>query len=926
MNLQLILIALLLLSAGVFLVQCITQAGMNIDAAYVIGFCTYFDMFGFFYKKMLPGNALFLLIAVPLIPALLAWFGKSRAPRALLRDPGIGLWGAVFLLSTVSLTWAPPDSGGLTKIAVLFIHAAIPGIYAYILYRKYTKFSWTIFALFGLAFAAAHLAFGEYSPEYPGRLSLPGSNPIFNARMSLITITVCLWAPGIPRIIRLAGIAAAAASALATESRGPVAAFAIANALILAMVLYRKWRRGEFRHLARYAAIVPVLLIGTGLAAANYSAELEEWAHGSRLSIFMNLGELVGDANFLGRMELQRQALEQWTEQPFLGGGVGSLSPPAVRDHPHNVVLEIAGEQGVAGLLVWSFAFLYALWMARRHSVLLVLLLQTLGTAMMSGDFGFNFEYVMFAFLALALAPAGRPVPVLDSGLGRVKVTGAWTYSSEVAAARASEPVPDVLDPPRPVSFRVEYEASPFIPESRRCSRKMRKMMFLLTGLNYAGAETQVVQLCRGFRERGCQIEVVSMLEPAAYLEELRAMGIPVHSLGMKKGVPDPRAIFRLRRLVAKLRPDIVHSHLVHANLLARVTRLFVRMPRLICTAHNRNEGGRLREFLYRLTDPLCDLTTNVSRDAVDRYIERRVVPARKIRYVPNGIDTAQFRRRTERPRAELRSRLARELGVSEEAFLWLAAGRLAPEKDYRTMLNAFALAIAAPSATAGGTSADDVTVGGATADDVTAGGATAAEATAGDENAGDTNGGDTNAAEAPAANAAQCAPASPALLIAGIGPERAELEELCRSLGIERQVHFLGMRRDIPELMAAADGYVMSSLWEGMPIVLLEAAASALPIVATDVGGNREVVRDGESGWLAAPDDPRQLCERMLALTALTPLARREMGERGRRYVEEHFELEVVLDQWADIYEQRGRGHGRGRLESPPAAAAEEA
>ena len=88
-------------------------------------------------------------------------------------------------------------------------------------------------------------------------------------------------------------------------------------------------------------------------------------------------------------------------------------------------------------------------------------------------------------------------------------------------------------------------------------------------------------------------------------------------------------------------------------------------------------------------------------------------------------------------------------------------------------------------------------------------------------------------------------------LLIAGDGPSRASMEQLASTLGISSEVRFLGTRTDVPRLMAAADAYVMASAWEGLPMGLLEASASALPIVATDVGGNHEIVRDRISGEL---------------------------------------------------------------------------
>lgn len=351
----------------------------------------------------------------------------------------------------------------------------------------------------------------------------------------------------------------------------------------------------------------------------------------------------------------------------------------------------------------------------------------------------------------------------------------------------------------------------------------------------YAGAQMVVLDLSRRFKARGWDTRVISMLPPEGLTDQLEAAQIPWASLDMSRGSADPRALWRLRGLLREWRPSIVHGHMVHANLLSRATRPFVRTPVLISTAHNIDEGGRAREIAYRLTDPLCDLTTNVSRAAVDRYIEVRAAPRRKISFVPNGIDTSRFQARPER-----RAAVRRELGVGDR-FVWLAVGRLEEQKDHPNMLRALAEA---------GWQGHDGR-----------------------------------------------------LLIVGEGPDEPAVRALAGRLGVLDQVSFLGVRRDVPDLMNAADAYLMSSAWEGMPLVLLEAAASGLPIVATDVGGNREVAIEGSNGLLAPARDPAALARRMLELLALPAEERRAMGARGREYVVTTYDLESVIQTWEGIY-----------------------
>jgi glycosyltransferase involved in cell wall biosynthesis len=366
-----------------------------------------------------------------------------------------------------------------------------------------------------------------------------------------------------------------------------------------------------------------------------------------------------------------------------------------------------------------------------------------------------------------------------------------------------------------------------------------RKVIFLITGLAYGGAETQLVQLARGIKTRGWVVRVVSMLPPRAYVADLEELGIPVETLGMRRGVPDPRALLRLARILRRERPQVLHSHMVHANLLARLVRPLAWVPALVCTAHSIDEGGRHREWAYRFTDFLCDLTTQVSQIGAERYIQVGAVPRTKLQVVPNGVDTKRFS-----PRPTVRRRLREELDL-KNFFVWLAVGRFEEPKDYPTMIHAFA-------------------------------------------------------------KVHQHKDRIPTqLLIAGQGPMREAIEKLALELGIASAVRFLGLRRDIPDLMNAADAYVLSSAWEGLPMVLLEASASGLPVVATDVGGNSEAVLHEKTGLLVPPKNSEALASAMIRLMTFTNEQRKVLGEAGRAHIEARFKLEVVIEQWESLYDR---------------------
>ncbi len=136
-----------------------------------------------------------------------------------------------------------------------------------------------------------------------------------------------------------------------------------------------------------------------------------------------------------------------------------------------------------------------------------------------------------------------------------------------------------------------------------------------------------------------------------------------------------------------------------------------------------------------------------------------------------------------------------------------------------------------------------------------------------------------------------------------GTGPLQAELVQLSARLGLGRRVRFLGFEPNVRRWMQAADGFVLSSRYEGLPMVLLEAGACGLPAVATDVPGTREAIVNGETGWLAPAGDANALAQAMAKLMHAPAEERRAMGERACRMVRERFSMETVLDRWEQLY-----------------------
>jgi len=362
----------------------------------------------------------------------------------------------------------------------------------------------------------------------------------------------------------------------------------------------------------------------------------------------------------------------------------------------------------------------------------------------------------------------------------------------------------------------------------------LKHVALVIPGLDrLGGAERQTILLATGLRQRGWRVSVVALSgSGAAASGELAHAGVAFTSLRMRKGLADPRGWIRFCLWLRRERPDVVHAHLSHAAWLARWSRLLVPVPAQLDTLHSTSTGTAGRRLGYRLSGWLPDCVTAVSQAVADAHLARGMVDGAKVAVVPNGVDVQQWR-----PDAETRAAMRARFNLTDE-FLWLAAGRLEPAKDYPTLLRAFA-----------------------------------------------------------------GLPETARLAIAGGGAAIGELLARAVELGVQRRVRFLGFVPDVERWMQAADGFVLSSRWEGLPMALIEAAACGLPLVVTEVGGVREVVAPGRTGFLAPAGDAAGLTAAMNRLMQTPPEQRREMGERARRDAIERFSLSAVLDAWEELY-----------------------
>ena len=168
------------------------------------------------------------------------------------------------------------------------------------------------------------------------------------------------------------------------------------------------------------------------------------------------------------------------------------------------------------------------------------------------------------------------------------------------------------------------------------------KLLFVITGLGMGGAENQVVNLADKLSNKGYDVCISYILEPEIVIP--KSKNIKLIWLGGDKTLSGMiKAYFNLVKLIKTFKPSIVHSHMFHANIITRFTKILTNIPKLICTAHSKNEGGKIRMFLYRGTNFLGDFFTNVSQEAVQTFEEKNAVKKNQMIAMHNGIDTNKF-------------------------------------------------------------------------------------------------------------------------------------------------------------------------------------------------------------------------------------------------------------------------------------------
>ncbi len=368
---------------------------------------------------------------------------------------------------------------------------------------------------------------------------------------------------------------------------------------------------------------------------------------------------------------------------------------------------------------------------------------------------------------------------------------------------------------------------------------------YLITGLNTGGAERMLYNLLsRSNRELFSPI-VISLTDRGTFGDRIESLGIPVHSIGMKQGVPTLAAFQRLVQTIRCLEPDLIQGWMYHGNLAAFVAGLFLsrKVPIFWCihfSISSLKSEKLLTRAVVRVGATISNFVSQnifVSKNSKTQHEEIGYSSTNSC-VIPNATDTSVFK-----PSQSARLKFRTELGLPQETILIGVFARYNPMKDHANFLKAGKLLHQ------------------------------------------------------------EFSQVHFVLAGSNVDEKNENLQNLIQDLEIASQVHLLGERQDIPYIASALDIFSLSSAYgEAFPLAIGEAMACGVPCAVTDVGDSAWIV--GETGKVVPPKNPQLLANAFKELIDLGDRDREILGKAARERVINLFSLDSVVRQYENLYE----------------------
>lgn len=373
----------------------------------------------------------------------------------------------------------------------------------------------------------------------------------------------------------------------------------------------------------------------------------------------------------------------------------------------------------------------------------------------------------------------------------------------------------------------------------------MTHLCLIITGLSTGGAEVMLSKLLKKIDRRRFKPAVISLTTTGQIGPQIEALGIPVHALGMTAGKLNLYGFLRLVRLLYQLKPDVVHTWMYHADLLGGLAARLAGIKTVIWGLRQSNLSPDQNKRSTLQVVKVCALLSGLvpKRILTCSNVGRSAHVAVGYRADKMVLIPNGFDLSRFKSDAGARYSVRSELGLAIDTQLVGLVARADPQKNHLGFIEA----------------------------------------------------------------AVQVHASLPkvhfVLAGAGIDEKNVELSELIKRVGLENNFHLLGLRDDIPRLMASFDLLASPSFGEAFPNVLGEAMASCVPCVVTDVGDSAEIV--GDTGRVVASGDMATLADHLVELLQWPAEQRKQLGILARQRVHDFFELGDVARRYEEFYMQ---------------------
>lgn len=362
--------------------------------------------------------------------------------------------------------------------------------------------------------------------------------------------------------------------------------------------------------------------------------------------------------------------------------------------------------------------------------------------------------------------------------------------------------------------------------------KRKKKLLYLTNTSRLSGAEKVIYDLATNLAKERYKIKVCTIKDDLEdqLLDRLREQNIDTACLGLDKKWKIWK-VFKFLKVIKNFKPDIIHTHLFHSDMLGRLAKLLIFRKFILISSVCSSKIKKIRKLLLKMTDFLNNKTVVISKKVL--LTSKKITSNKKIKLIYNGVDFNNYRQ--SQPKNNLRKRL----GFTKKYKIFLSVGRLKKAKGYSYLIKAFS-----------------------------------------ELNLPNTK-----------------------LVILGEGEERKKLEKLIQKQGVVNKVLLKGRVNNVPEYLQIADLFIMSSLWEGFSLALIEAGYFGVPVIATKTGIAPEIIENKKNGILIESGSVKEIKKGIKTFIGMNEANKEKIKTNIREMVRNKFSTQNMVENYDKLY-----------------------